>query len=251
MSEAAERSRASGPVDRAFALLQLVVASEEPIGVRELARRSALSPSTTSRTVGILADLGMVERTPVGAVRPGPGLATLTQDLERTPAVVRGQFRPLAGELAERFDENAAIAVDDGTGVLYLASARRDTAVQVPDPAGSSFPYHLTAPGIVAMSAWEDDRLEAHLSAPLAAATAHSITDPADIRRRITRCHRDGWVWTDQELDLEVNGLAVPIADDDGAVVAIATLYGPSYRLSLDLRPSLGAELAEFVAART
>ena len=71
MSDAAAASSPEGPVHRAFALLQLVVASDEPVGVRELARRAGLSRSTTSRMLGILAELGMVERTSDGAARPG------------------------------------------------------------------------------------------------------------------------------------------------------------------------------------
>src|SRR5215217_1931481 len=83
------RSAAEGPVHRAFGLLQLVVAAGEPIGVRELGRRAGLSRSTTSRMLGILAELGMVERTADGEARPGAALATLTRRLDGSPAVLR------------------------------------------------------------------------------------------------------------------------------------------------------------------
>src|SRR5690349_8988735 len=74
MSDSAGSSSAGfaeGPVHRAFGLLQLVVAAGEPVGVRELARRAGLARSTTSRMLAILAELGMVERTPDGGARPG------------------------------------------------------------------------------------------------------------------------------------------------------------------------------------
>ena len=77
MSDAAAASSPEGPVHRAFALLQLVVEADEPVGVRELARRAGLSRSTTSRTLGILTELGMVERTSDGAARPGAAARTL------------------------------------------------------------------------------------------------------------------------------------------------------------------------------
>src|SRR4029079_1573681 len=112
MSDAVAASSPEGPVHRAFALLQLVVASEEPVGVRELARRAGLSRSTTSRTLGILAELRMVERTPDGAARPGAGLATLTNRLDASPAVLRERFRPLAVEMRRAYGENAAVRGD-------------------------------------------------------------------------------------------------------------------------------------------
>jgi DNA-binding IclR family transcriptional regulator len=250
MSEMAAPSSPEGPVHRAFALLQLVVAAGEPVGVRELARRANLSRSTTSRMLGILAELGMVERTADGGARPGAGLATLTDSVANTPAVLRERFRPLATEMQRAYGENAAVGIDDGTGFLYLASARVPAAVQVADPAGETFPYHLVAPGLVVMVAWDEARLERYLGGPLAASTGHSVTRPAAIRQRLIRIRRDGYAWTDQELDLEVNGLAAPITDAAGSTIAVATLYGPSYRFAEALSPALGAEFAAFVSER-
>jgi DNA-binding IclR family transcriptional regulator len=251
MSDAAAASSPEGPVHRAFALLQLVVAADEPVGVRELARRAQLSRSTTSRMLGILAELGMVERTSDGAARPGAGLATLTQRLDGSPAVLRERFRPLAAEMRRTYSENAAVGIDDGSGFLYLASARVPATVQVADPVDRTYPFHLVAPGLVAMAAWPKQRLDQYLSEPLAAATTNSITDPARILMRLARIRRDGYAWTDQELDLEVNGLAAPVVDGAGATIAVATLYGPSYRFAEQLAPKLGSQFATLVRERT
>ncbi len=250
MSDWGTASRPVGPVHRAFGLLQLVVAADEPVGVRELARRSGLSKSTTARMLGILDELGMVERTAAGAARPGAGLAALTRRVERSPAVLRDLLRPLTAEMARVYGENAAVGIDDGDGFLYLDSARSQTAVQVADPAGLTFPFHLVAPGLMVMADWPRDRLDALLARPLAASTANSVTDVDAIRSRLARIRTLGFAWTDQELDLEVNGLAVPIRDGAGKQVAVATLYGPAYRLDALGSPDLGPALAAFVAER-
>lgn len=239
-----------GPVERAFHLLQLVVAADAPVGVRELSRRSGLAKSSVGRLLGILDAIGMVERTSDGSARPGTALATLTRRIERTPAVLREQLRPLTADLEREFGENAAVGVDDPAGFLYLASTRVTTAVQVADPAGETYPHHLVAPGLVTMSGWSEGRLRRYLDGVLEAPTANSITDPAAIRSRLERIRSDGYAWTDQELDLDVNGLAVPIVDADGRQIAVATLYGPAYRLSVEAQPDLGRRLAEFVDRR-
>jgi DNA-binding IclR family transcriptional regulator len=251
MSNSVAASSPEGPVHRAFALLHLVVAAGDPVGVRELARRAGLSRSTTSRTLGILTDLGMIERTPDGAARPGAGLATLTRRLDGSPAVLRERFRPLAAEMRRTYGENAAVGIDDGSGFLYLASARVPAAVQVADPVDRTYPFHLVAPGLVAMSAWPPERLEQYLAQPLPPATPNSVTAPSRIRRRLATIRSDGYAWTDQELDLEVNGLAAPIVDSAGANVAVATLYGPSYRFAEQLDRRLGHQFAAFVRERT
>jgi IclR family acetate operon transcriptional repressor len=250
MSDPARTSSPEGPVHRAFGLLQLVVAAGEPVGVRELGRRAGLSRSTTARMLGILDQLGMVERTPDGAAFAGAALATLTTKVLGSPAVLGQRLRPMTGEMQREYGENAAVGVDDGTGFAYLVSARVPAAVQVADPVGETFPYHLVAPGLVAMAAWSPDRLDAYLADPLDGSTDRSVTEPRRIRARLDAIRRDGYAWTDQELDLEVNGLAAPIRDHAGATVAIATLYGPSYRFAESLRPDLGPDFAAFVTAR-
>lgn len=250
MSDVARASRPVGPVHRAFGLLQLVVAAGGPIGVRDLARRSGLSSSTTGRMLGILGELGMVERTADGAAVPGVGLASLTASVERSAPVLRERLRPLTADLMREFGENAAIGVDDGDRFLYVDSARVDAAVQVADPAGERFEHHLVAPGLVAMAEWPDERLTAYLDNTLVASTEHSIVAPDAIRARLVDIARLGFAWTDQELDLDVNGLAVPIRDSDGSMVAVATLYGPAYRLNPVSSPSLGATVATFVTDR-
>jgi DNA-binding IclR family transcriptional regulator len=178
--------------------------------------------------LGILTELGMVERTSDGGARPGAGLATLTQRVDGSPAVLRERFRALATEMRRTYGENAAVGIDYGSGFLYLASARVPAAVQVADPVDRTYRFHLVAPGLVAMAAWPEQRLDHYLSEPLPAATANSVTDPARIRKRLARIRRDGYAWTDQELDLEVNGLAAPIVDAAGTTIAVATLYRPS-----------------------
>ncbi len=250
MSDANSPSRPIGPVHRAIGLLQLVVAAGGPVGVRDLARRSGLSRSTTGRMLGILGDLGMVERTADGAAVPGVGLATLTSTVEQSAPVLRERLRPLTADLMREFGENAAIGIDDGDRFLYVDSARADAAVQVADPTGERFDFHLIAPGLVAMADWSEERLATYLATPLAAATEHSVTAPNMIRDRLDAIGRHGFAWTDQELDLDVNGVATPIRAHDGRMVAVATLYGPAYRLNPDASPELGVSVAAFVAER-
>ena len=146
-------------------LLQLVVEADEPVGVRELARRAGLSRSTTSRTLGILTELGMVERTSDGAARPGAGLATLTERLDGSPAVLRERFRPLAVEMRRTYSENAAVGIDDGIRVPL-----RGAAHECPPPCRSPIRWIARTRSTSLRRDWwrwrhgRDDRLDQYLS---------------------------------------------------------------------------------------
>lgn len=244
-----EQSRTGeGPVDRAFHLLQVVVASGEPLGVREIGRRTGLPRSTASRLVATLERLRMVSRDPSGGIVAGSALATLQTGASATP-LLRDRLQPLLVELAQRFGENAALALDDGDRLLYISQVASEHPVSVHDVTGEGHPFHLVAPGLVVMANWDTDRLDSHLRGRLEAATPNSMTSPSAIRKRLRRVRSDGFAWTDQELDLGINGVAVPIVID-GALTATVSLFGPSYRFSESLHSDLGPQLSDLVRTR-
>ena len=243
-------SPAPGSVERAFSLLQAVVGAGEPIGVRELGRRAGLPRSTASRLVATLADLGMVERTADRLVVPGSALATLQLDGGPTP-LLRDRLRPLLAELAEVHPESVTLAVDDGDAVLYLAQVDASSPIRAPDVHAERHPFHVAAFGLVLMATWDDDRLDRYLANDLDAFTAHSMTSPQALRKRLRRVRRDGYVWTTEEYDNEVNGLATIVTDAAGKAVASVGYFGPAYRLNADAWPSLATTLTAVVGRRS
>lgn len=244
------RGQNPGPVHRAFALLQTVVAADGPVGVRELSRRTGLPRSTVARQLGTLTELGMVTRTDDGSALPGPAVATLNPDATRQ-ALPLERLRPLLFDLKSEFGEASALGIDDAAGFLYVSSERGPSAVQVPDPVGQRYPFHLVAPGLVAMAHWSPGRLRSYLASDLEKSTDHSMTAPAKLRARCTRIRQVGFAWTNQELDLEVNGLATPVTNADGSLIAVASLFGPAFRLPPDRDTLLGPRFRDFVADRT
>ena len=238
----------TGVVERAFAVLQAVVAARQPVGVRELERRTGVPRSTVSRLLATLVRLGMVERSSDGRVRAGTALATL-QSAGRPAALARDQLRPLLVELVDATGESAALAVDDGDAVMYLSQINSSNPVRAPDVRAERHPFHLVAAGLVIMAGWPDDRLDRHLAGGLVAGTIHSVTDPDAMRDRLARARRDGWIWADQELDIGVNGLATVVELPSG-VLASVSLYGPAYRFAPDVHAGLGNYLRDTVATR-
>lgn len=249
MPRTSSTSTVSGPVERAFEVLQTVAAAEGPVGVRELGRLSGLPRSTAARLAGQLVDLGMLSRTTDGELLIGPAVATLQPRDGEVRVALEDRFRPLLLDLVDQFGESSALTVDTPSGAHYLAQTPGPSAVQVPDSSGSSLPFHLVAPGLVLMAAWPRDRLDGYLSGSLDIATTHTVSDPSIIRARLAQIVTDGYAWTDQELDLEVNGVAAPVVDSAGTLVAAISLYGPAYRLNPIAAPALGAQLAAAVDA--
>lgn len=220
-------------VERAFFVLQVVAAAEAALGVREIARRTDLAPATVLRLVRTLESIGMVARRPNGAVVLAPGVDTLRGRGPTSPTA--DQFVPLLGRLVETFGEAATAAVDDGPETLFLAHVAPAAAVQINDVTGDRWPAHTTASGLVLMGAWSDERLSGYLAGDLAWDAPNAIADPTALRRRVESVRAAGFAWSIEELVAEAAGLAVPIVDEGGRIIAAVGLYAPTYRLHPDI----------------
>jgi DNA-binding IclR family transcriptional regulator len=190
----------------------------------------------------------MVERTSDRQVVPGTALATLQIEGGPTP-LLRDQLRPLLVELAHLHDESVALAIDDGDGVLYLAQIDAGSPIRAPDVHAERHPFHVVAHGLALMSRWDDARIEPYLASDLAAFTRRSVVDPVQLRDRLAQIRKDGFAWTLEEFDDDVNGLAVVVSMGDEHVASVG-YFGPAYRLAPDERPELAQSLLSLVARR-
>src|SRR5438105_6851769 len=163
-------------IDRAAQLLVRVVESSQPLGVNELAERSGLPKSTTSRLVGALERQGLVQRLgDRGRLRPGPVLLRFaTRD---SAASLVELARPSLHRLADASGETINLAVPGPGGVEHLA--QEDTAhfVGVTDWVGRRVPFELAANGRCFLAFGGTDELTPELRGVRARGYATSIDE--------------------------------------------------------------------------
>ena len=119
MVEATPTQTGTQSIDRAAQLLVRVVESAEPPSVGELAERSGLPKSTTSRLVAALERQGLVQRIEDrGRLRPGP---VLLRNANRDPAATLVELAtPSLHRLAEASGETINLAVPGPDGVIQM-----------------------------------------------------------------------------------------------------------------------------------
>jgi IclR family pca regulon transcriptional regulator len=131
--------------------------------------------------------------------------------------------QPYMVELVERVHESCSIAVLDKTEIVYVA--RVPTSVRIMSinlGIGTRLPAFATSMGrvlLAALSAEEVEELLTHAS-PLARYTPKSVVDPPALLREIDAVRRQGWALVDQELEMGLRSIAVPIFDAGGRAVA-------------------------------
>jgi IclR family pca regulon transcriptional regulator len=86
---------------------------------------------------------------------------------------------------------------------------------------GTRFPAHATSMGRVLLAGLSPEALDDYIArADLRAITPKTIHDAAKLRAVLTRVRSQGFALVDQELEVGLRSIAVPIHDGDGTVVA-------------------------------
>lgn len=217
-------------VDKAMELLQVFgPQGHVGVGVSELARRSRMSKSTAFRLLGILERNGAVERVGQG-YRLGSSLHELgslvyAQGHDR----VRDLLTPFLAELYEATHETVHLAVLHGTDVVYLNKLHGHRTVASPSRIGGRIPAHATAVGKVLLAC--DDRAGAlAVTAPLAARTPRTITDPGVLDGELAEIRVRGVALDRDEVVPGLSCVAAAVVGPDGRAVAAMSVSMSSLR---------------------
>ena len=107
---------------------------------------------------------------------------------------------------------------------------------------GDREPLHCTGIGKVLLAGMEEEELEAYLREKgLPRHTKYTITDPDRLKEELLIVKRDGIAINKEELELGMVGVAAPIKNAGGKVIAAICVVGPSTRFNdqmiEDLKP--------------
>jgi IclR family acetate operon transcriptional repressor len=218
-------TRRIGAAERAFALLDTLAEGGE-LGTNEIARRTAMTPSTVSRQLGTLAASGLVERvTATGRYRLGIRVVHLANAL-LARLDVREVARPHLVALVEATGETATLSVPGDEDAITVDFVPGSHQVQPVSRLGRPSIAHATSAGKV-MLAFSGRELPA---GPLRAYTPRTITDPRALAREIERVRERGYAEATGEREPGLSAIAAPVLSSRGELEAIVALQGPSSR---------------------
>jgi DNA-binding IclR family transcriptional regulator len=203
-------TRPVGAVQRAAWVLDVLAAGGE-LGTNEVARRTALHPSSVSRLLATLVDAEL-------------GNAVLARlDLRE---IARPHLRALVDETGETATLSAP-GEPDAITVDFVQSA---SSVQSVARVGRPSIAHATATGKVAL-AFGDVELPAE---PLHAFTERTIVDSTVLAREVERVRAQGWAQAVGEREEGLNALAAPVRGSRGELAAVLGVQGPGSRFGPD-----------------
>jgi IclR family transcriptional regulator, pca regulon regulatory protein len=237
-------------LERGLAVIQAFSEQRPALSAARIAERTHLSRAACRRFLVTLERLGYVARDEDGLYRLLPAVLRLGYSYlssQELPQIVR----PHCDKLAQTLRVSSSLGVLDGTDLVFIYRALPSGYLHTRLGIGSRLPAQTTAMGRAILAELSEVELDAFLErAQKVAYTVFTATDVAAIKERIHKVRELGYSLLDQEIDLGVRALAVPIRHRSGKVAGSVCvgLYDPRVEpeaIVRDYLPALRQAAAE------
>lgn len=153
--------------------------------------------------------------------------------------------QPVMNMLSQKTQESIYTAVLTGDDVTYLARSTPDRVISVNFNIGNRLPAYAVSTGRVLLAGESDEALERYFKrVVLEKHTSNTVRTVKQLRAVIAEVRDLGYSLVDEELEVGVRSLSVPIYDAGGHVIAALNACCPSMRFPVeDMRQQLVPEL--------
>jgi IclR family transcriptional regulator, pca regulon regulatory protein len=151
--------------------------------------------------------------------------------LSTAPVPIAAQ--PVLEEMSETLGEASSVAVLDDGAVVYVGRAATKRIMSVTLGVGSRLPAYCTALGRVLLAHLTDEQVGIELSkVDWTQHTKHTVTSRSRLEELLVEVRQDGYAINDQELEIGLRSIAVPVRNVVGTVVAAMNVSSQASRVS-------------------
>jgi IclR family transcriptional regulator, pca regulon regulatory protein len=141
--------------------------------------------------------------------------------------------QPLTERLSEAVHESISVSVLDAGEIVYLARASPKRVMSIGLSIGSRLPAYCTSMGRVLLAALPEPAFDSYLDrVELKMLTPRTVSDKSQFTDIIRQVRSNGFALADQELELGLRSVAVPIQSRQGRVVAALNVGVHAARIS-------------------
>lgn len=199
------------------------------LSIAEVAKRTGLERASVRRCLLTLVQLGYADHdgkffslTP-RLLRLGHAYLSSTP----LPRLVQ----PYLEQLAEWTDESCSVSILDGPEIVYIARASQRRVMSIGLNIGSRLPAYCASMGRVLLAALPAAEARRRLEATdRRQLTGRTKTRISELMSELERVARQGYAIIDEELEVGLRSIAVPIRDTRGAVVAAMNIGAQASR---------------------
>jgi len=151
--------------------------------------------------------------------------------LSTAPIPIAAQ--PVLEQLSEQLGEATSVAVLDDGAVVYVARAATRRIMAVTLGVGSRLPAYCTALGRALLAAMPPEQAAKELSRfECVAHTRFTVTSRQHLEEILAEARADGFAVNDQELEIGLRAIAVPVRNVVGTTVAAMNVSAQASRVT-------------------
>lgn len=235
-------------LERGLAVIRAFDSEHPDLTLSDVARATGLTRAAARRFLLTLVDLGYV-RTDGRLFALRPRVLELGYSYLSSLGLPEVAL-PHMESLVARVHESSSLCVLDGGAIAYVARVPTSRIMTVAITVGTRFPAYATSMGRVLLADLSPEDLDRHLrEADLRELTPKTITSETKLRAALTRVGSQGYALVDQELEVGLRSIAVPVHVRDRVVAALNVSMHASRGSSDGARRELLPPLREAAAA--
>lgn len=227
-------------VRKAIAVLRLFGGGVESLGLQDVVAATGYSKTVCHRLLATLvSERFLVQSSETARYSLGPDLITLARS-DITHARLLKAAEPALVSIAAKTGDVAILHVLDNGEALCIDRRDGDYPIRTAGvEVGGRLPLHCGGGPMALLSFAPAEVVDAVLAAPLRAATARTVVEPASVRRRIAAVRARGFAVGDEDLFDYVVAIGAPIIHE-GRLVAALSVGGIKPRYDADRIAEVG-----------
>lgn len=217
---------------KGLAILEAFAGNKGRLTAAEAARASGATRASARRCLLTLAELGYVEYDGK-FFRPQPRLLSLSgaySECRTLPQIAQ----PILAAARDELAESVSLAILDKDAALFIARAEAERLISSGILIGARAPAYCSATGRVLLSDWDEQKLRNYLDrTALVARTKHTLAKKPAILDAVRAVRKQGFALVDEELELGLRSIAVPVFDSRRNLVGAMSASASSARVSV------------------
>ena len=217
---------------RGLIVIQAFTQQTPQMTISQLSIKTGLSRAAVRRCLYTLTKLGFAGAEDGQRYALRPRMLSLSHTYT-TSSTLSQSAQPILERMSSLYRESFSVATLDGNEIVYIARTVVPSRVMAVDlHIGSRLPAYCTSMGRVLLAYLPPDQLEQYLQkVELTPHTTRTVTSVEKLRLALRNVRRLGYALVDQELEVGLRSLAVPVYAPNGRVVATVNLSGNAPRM--------------------
>jgi IclR family pca regulon transcriptional regulator len=216
---------------RGLAVVRAFSDQRRSLTIAQISHKTGIPRAAVRRCLHTLRQLGYAD-SESNNFSLKPKILTLGYSyLSSTPLTVSAQ--PYLDHISRTLKESCSMAVLDGQDILYVSRASTSRIMSVALNVGSRLPAYCTSLGRVMLAAMSDEALKAYFNAiELRAYTERTVVSVKRLKEILSGIREAGYAIVEEELEIGLRSIAVPIRGAAGTVVAALNVGAQATRVS-------------------